>query len=209
MSDTELEGDGENLGAWLQRAGYRTGFVGKAHLIDDRSEQYRELGFGRNDHLFPNGAIRRVDATMNGAMKHNHRVLSQRMRPYGFDFVGGFYRANLLELRNDFLNVHNQEWITKNALDFIDENHAQRFFLYMAPTINHGPVRNDLSKSLLADPRYTSAGYLPNEDYSFMPPRQSIVEKSRMRAKDLISARETWIDYSMAAITNKLACLRN
>jgi arylsulfatase A-like enzyme len=204
VSDTQLEGDGENIGAWLQRAGYRTGFVGKAHLIDDdliNTANWSAKGlvtYGQTDDPAVNPAV-------NGAMHHNHRVLSQRMRPYGFDFVGGFYRANLLELRNDSLNFHNQEWITKSALDFIDENHSQRFFLYMAPTINHGPVRDDLSKSLLADPRYTSAGYLPNEDYSFMPARTSIVNEVTAAGKDLISARETWVDYSIAAIMNKLA----
>lgn len=204
VSDTQLEDDGENIGAWLQRAGYRTGFVGKAHLIDDdliNTVNWPAKGlitYGQTDDPA-------VNPVVNGAMHHNHRVLSQRMRPYGFDFVGGFYRANLAELRNDALNIHNQEWITKNALDFIDENHSQRFFLYMAPTINHGPVRNDLSKSLLADPNYTSAGYRPNEDYSFMPTRAAIVNEVTTAAKDLISARETWVDYSIVAIMNKLA----
>lgn len=86
------------------------------------------------------------------------------MRTYGFDYVESFYRANLLELRNDALNVHNQEWVTKGALDFIEENHNERFFLYMAPTVNHGPVNNNLDFTLRANKGYTSAGYLPNED---------------------------------------------
>ncbi|VGO12805.1 Arylsulfatase [Pontiella desulfatans] len=204
VSDTELEDDGENVGAWLQRAGYRTGFVGKAHLIDDelgRTNDWPSVGMIP----YPQAADPATDAGVNGAMRHNHRILTQRMRPYGFDFVGGLYRANLLELRNDALNVHNQEWITKNALDFIDQNHRQRFFLYMAPTINHGPVRNDLTKSLRADPRYTGAGFLPDQDYSFMPPRQAIIAEVENAGKELISARETWIDYSLAAITNRLA----
>ena len=204
VSDTELEGDGENLGTWLQRAGYRTGFVGKAHLIDDflnNTANWSAAGMV----TYPSTADPAVDAGVNGAMHHNHRVLAQRMRPYGFDYVSGFYRANLLELRNDYLNVHNQEWVTKNALDFIDENHEQRFFLYMTPTINHGPVRDDLTKSLLADSRYTSAGFFEDLDYSFMPSRQSIVDQVTSANKDLISARETWVDYSIAAITNRLA----
>jgi len=204
VSDTELEGDGENLGTWLQRAGYRTGFVGKAHLIDDflnNTANWPAAGMV----TYSSTADPAVNAEVNGAMHHNHRVLAQRMRPYGFDYASGFYRANLLELRNDYLNVHNQEWVTKNALDFIDENHEQRFFLYMTPTINHGPVRNDLTKSLLADSRYTSAGFFEDLDYSFMPPRQSIVDQVTAANKDLISARETWVDYSIAAITNRLA----
>jgi arylsulfatase A-like enzyme len=204
VSDTELEDDGENLGTWLQRAGYRTGFVGKAHLIDDHLNN--TANWPSADMVtYSSSADPAVDAEVNGAMHHNHRVLAQRMRPYGFDYASGFYRANLKELANDYLNVHNQEWITKNALDFIEENHSQRFFLYMAPTINHGPVRNDLSKSLRADSHYTSAGFFEDLDYSFMPSRQSIVDEVTAANKDLISARETWVDYSIAAITNKLA----
>lgn len=203
VSDTEFEEDGQNLGAWLQQAGYRTGFVGKGHLTDDdlvKTANWPSAGLLQ----YPQNANPAADPAVNAAMKHNHRVLCQMMRRHGFDFVDGYYRANLAELRNDSLNVHNQEWITKNALDFIDENHNQSFFLYMAPTINHGPVRNDLSKSLLADSRYTSAGYFPNMDYSFMPARQSIVDEVNNASKALISARETWIDYSMAAIVDKL-----
>jgi arylsulfatase A-like enzyme len=203
VSDTELEDDGQNLGAWLQEAGYRTGFVGKSHVWDD------DLKFPSN--WAAKGLIGyskttdpATDATVNGAMQHNHRVLSQRMRTVGFDYVSGFYSANLLELQNDHLNVHNQEWITKNALDFIEENHEQRFFLYMAPTINHGPVRDDLSKSLGADPRYTSAGYFSNLDYSFMPTRTEIRNEVTTAGTQLISARETWIDYSIAALRDKL-----
>jgi arylsulfatase A-like enzyme len=203
-TNVELETDGQNIGAWLQQAGYRTGFVGKSHNLDsslDATGNWPSLGLV----AYAQTTDPANDPAVNGAMKHNHRVLCQRMRNYGFDFVGGFYFANLLELRNDYLNVHNQEWVTKNALDFIDENHNQSFFLYVAPTMIHGPLRNDLSPSLRANPAYTSAGYLPNEDYSFMPSRQSIInEVNNAGISDLTTARVTWIDYSIRAILNKL-----
>lgn len=205
VSDTELETDGQHLGAWLRQAGYRTGLVGKAHLIDDDltlTSNWAAKGL----QTYPQNADPKTDPVTNGKMRHNHRVLAQRMRSYGFDYVESYYKANLLELRNDALNAHNQEWITKGALDFIEENHSERFFLYMAPTINHGPVRNDLTKSLVGtDPGYTSAGYLPDLDYSFMPTRQQIVnEVVTVGKKEMKSARETWLDYSIQAIINKL-----
>lgn len=203
VSDTELEHDGQNIGAWLRQAGYRTGFVGKSHVLDDDLKSTSNWA-AKGLLTYSQTADPATDADTNGKMKHNHRVVCQMMREHGFDFVDSFYHANLAELRNDSLNVHNQEWITKGALDFIEENHAERFFLYMAPTINHGPVRNDLTKTLLADKGYTSAGYLPNEDYSFMPSRSAIVNQVTSAGKDFISARETWLDYSIAAILNKL-----
>lgn len=203
VADTELESDNQNLGAWLQQAGYRTGMVGKGHFTDDDLNNTGNWA-AKGLLTYPQGADPKTDATTNAKMQHNHRVLCQRMRAFGFDYVSSYYKANLAELRNDALNVHNQEWITKGALDFIEENKDERFFLYMAPTINHGPVRNDLTKTLLADESYTSAGYLPNEDYSFMPARQAIIDEVNDGGKELISARETWLDYSIAAIINKL-----
>ena len=203
VSDTDLEHDGQNIGAWLQQAGYRTGFVGKSHVLDDELKNTAAwaakglLTYGKTVDPATN-------ATVNAAMQHNHRLVCQMMRGHGFDFVDGFYHANLKELYSDKLNVHNQEWITSRALRFIEENHDERFFLYMAPTINHGPVNNSLDYTLRANKAYTSAGYLPNEDYSFMPTRQAIISEVNAAGKDLISARETWLDYSIAAILNKL-----
>ncbi len=179
VSDTSLEQDGQNIAAWLQQAGYRTGMVGKSHVIDD--ELVNTGAWAAKGLLtYPQTADPATDANTNGKMKHNHRVLTQRMRAYGFDYVEGFYRANLKELYNDALNVH------------------------MAPTVNHGPVNNNLDFTLRANRGYTSAGYLPNEDYSFMPARQAIINQVTAAGKDLISARETWLDYSLAAILNKL-----
>jgi arylsulfatase A-like enzyme len=203
VSDTELEPDGQNLGAWLRQAGYRTGLVGKGHLTDDDLNSTSAWA-AKGLLTYAQTANPATDAATNAKMKHNHRVLCQRMRAFGFDYVNSYYKANLLELRNDALNVHNQEWITKGALDFIEENRNERFFLYMAPTINHGPVRSDLGKTLRADVRFTGEGYLPNEDYSFMPTRQAIENQVTAAGKALISARETWLDYSILAIINKL-----
>ena len=203
VSDTELEHDGQNIGAWLQQAGYRTGFVGKSHVLDDDLKT-TSLWAAKGLQTYSKTADPATNATVNASMQHNHRIVCQNMRALGFDYVDGFYHANLLELYSTPLNVHNQEWITSRALKFIEENRSERFFLYMAPTINHGPVNNDLDYTLRADPRYTSAGFLPNEDYSFMPTRQSIINEVQAAGKDLISARETWLDYSVRAILNKL-----
>ena len=203
VSDTELEHDGQNIGAWLQQAGYRTGFVGKSHVLDDDLKDTTKWA-SKGLITYNMADDPATDATVNAAMQHNHRIVCQNMRALGFDYVDGFYHANLKELYNTKLNVHNQEWITSRALKFIEENRSERFFLYMAPTINHGPVNNNLDYTLRANKAYTSAGYLPNEDYSFMPTRQSIINEVTAAGKDLISARETWLDYSVKAIIDKL-----
>lgn len=203
VSDTELEHDGQNIGAWLQQAGYRTGFVGKSHVLDDELKS-TTTWVAKGLLTYEKAADPATNPAVNAAMQHNHRVVCQNMRALGFDYVDAFYHANLKELHSDKLNVHNQEWITSRALRFIEENRSERFFLYMAPTINHGPVNNNLDYTLRSNNAYTSAGYLPNEDYSFMPTRQSIINEVSAAGKAQISARETWLDYSIQAILNKL-----
>jgi arylsulfatase A-like enzyme len=202
--NVDLEPDGEHIGNWLRQAGYRTGFVGKSHNIDPnigKTAYWPSFGmvpYGQTDDPA-------TDPRVNGAMKHNQRVVAQLWRERGFDYVGGIYAANLAELRNNYLNYHHQEWLTKHALEFIEGNRHQRFFLYMAPTIDHGPIRADLSRSLGADPDYCPEGYRPGEDYSFMPSRASIVNEVDGGGYDHESARMTWIDYSVQALLNKLA----
>ena len=203
VSDTELEHDGQNIGAWLQQAGYRTGFVGKSHVLDDELK-VTSTWLAKGLLTYEKAADPATNPAVNAAMAHNHRVVCQNMRAQGFNYVDALYHANLKELYSDKLNVHNQEWVTSRALRFIEENRNERFFLYMAPTINHGPVNNNLDYTLRANKAYTSAGYLPNEDYSFMPTRSSIITQVQNAGKDLISARETWLDYSIQAILNKL-----
>lgn len=202
--NVDLETDGQHIGNWLRQAGYRTGFLGKSHNISPTIGKTSAWpGYGMVPYAMD--ADPAADPMVNAAMKHNHRVGSQIWRARGFDYVDGFYVGNLKELNNDYLNYHHQEWITKHALEFIDENRHQRFFLYMAPTIDHGPIRADLSRSLGADPRYCPEGFRPDEDYSFMPPRQSIVDEVDAGGYDHELARMTWIDYSVRAIRDKLA----
>jgi arylsulfatase A-like enzyme len=200
---SELPADKDNIAGWLQALGYRTGFVGKSHIIDHTL--WNPANWTAGGLLsYPSNVDPATDAVVNAAMQFNHRVIAQRHQPRGFDFAGGVYLGNLKEQYNDYLNAHNQEWITQYALQFIEENRSQRFFLYMAPTVNHGPIHSDLRYSLRAHRHYTGEGYITNPDYSFMPLRRNIIDEVKAAGKDLESARETWVDYSIAAIRAKL-----
>ena len=201
---SELPDNTDNIAGWLQDLGYRTGFVGKSHIIEyDLILDTNNWAAGG---LIP--CSQTVDPagkpSVNAAMAFNHRVIAQRLHQRGFDFAGGVYLGNLKEQYNDHLNYHNQEWLTQYARQFIEENHSQPFFLYMAPTINHGPINNNLDYSLNADRRYTGEGFIANPDFSFMPTRNAIKNEVTSAGKNLWTARETWIDYSMAAIIDKL-----
>lgn len=200
---SELPAGRDNIAGWLQQLGYRTGFVGKSHIIEHHLLNASNWTAGGLQ-TYDKASDPAVDATTNAAMQFNHRVIAQRHQPYGFDFAGGVYLGNLKELYNTDSNVHNQEWLTQYALQFLEENRSQRFFLYIAPTINHGPVNDNLRYSLRANPNYTGEGHIANPDFSFMPTRSSIVNEVRSAGKDDPTARETWVDYSIAAILNQL-----
>lgn len=200
-SETPLNTD--NIAGWLREKGYRTGFVGKSHLIQHHLWNTSNWDAG-GLMTYPKETDPAQNPTVNAAMQFNHRVIAQRHTSLGFDYCGGVYLANLKELYSTSLNNHNQEWLTQYARQFIDENHSQPFFLYLAPTVNHGPVSSDLRYSLRADRRYTGEGYVADPDFSFMPSRQSIRNEVSAAGKDVESARVTWVDYSMAAILDKL-----
>ena len=132
------EDDKQNLPKLLQLAGYRTGFVGKSHLIDHHLLHKKK---GEDSPLISYDAdADPASQEIIKATRENHTYWVKRHKELGFDYANGVYAANLKELYNDSLNVHNVEWKNKAALQFIDEAGDEPFFLYYSETIPHGPA---------------------------------------------------------------------
>jgi hypothetical protein len=98
-------------------------------------------------------------------MAHNHEFWSKRIMEFGFDYANAIYAANLKELNNDSLNVHNIEWKVSAVLAFIDDSDEEPFFLYYSETVPHGPApwENHDGKykyGLDANPKFTGEGYI-------------------------------------------------
>ena len=58
------------------------------------------------------------------------------------------------------MNVHNVEWKNKAALEFIDENKNDPFFLYYSETVPHGPAPYNMKngkyfRGLDSNPKFT------------------------------------------------------
>ncbi|MEQ9286138.1 MAG: sulfatase-like hydrolase/transferase [Cyclobacteriaceae bacterium] len=207
-NNTELEMNRPNVARLLKKSGYKTGFVGKSHLIDhhilNNPQDWEKHG------LMPYEKGAEVEKpSVSKAMAHNHRQWAERIKKYGFDYANGIYSANLRELYSTAADVHNVEWTTDAALKFIDKNSKDPFFLYYAQTTPHGPApwlkkEGSFPHGLDADPKITGEGYVDKE-YGFMPSRDSIQEEvSSMEGKDPDQAWLRWIDHAIGALVDKL-----
>lgn len=206
----ELEPGEWNLPKLLQHGGYRTGFVGKAHIIrHDWLENSSARGHTNPLESYPRDADPR-DPDINSRMQRNHQLWCDEMKGYGFDFVDGFYSANLKELQNDALNVHNLDWNVAKALDFLDQSQSDEsqepFFLYFSTTLHHGPVPWVNKSSLEADPRMTGEGYV-EEGFDVLPSREDVLLRNRRAGFPDRAAYALWLDDGVGAILDKVASL--
>ncbi|GFH52542.1 hypothetical protein CTEN210_09018 [Chaetoceros tenuissimus] len=114
----------DNLAATFQRNNFATAMLGKWHLSR----------FNNNQYTYSNAV-----ATVQNC---------------GFDVVDGLYIENLAANENEFNNYsdgtfsHNMEWITYEAVKFINDqaSKSKDFFMYFNPTVPHGS--NDIEMAL-------------------------------------------------------------
>ena len=176
-----------NLARVLHDAGYMTGFVGKWHT-----------GGPAILKVPPDGSF--TDPKVAEMLAENQRRLSDYIKQCGFDYAASLYRGNLDDHKFAALNAHNQEWVTKGALDFLDQAKGKPFFLHVCPTLQHSP--SPLA-SIKGDWRITPAGLL-KEPPNVQAPRDSIWPRLRQAGLDEKTAHATWLDDGVAAIIKKL-----
>ncbi len=191
-----IPGVEKTVGHVLQDAGYTTGYVGKWHTGPEEAALGTKW-FNVDDDP--------ADPAVDGKLTAHQERLCQQIRNNGFDFAGGISWGNPQpgdrQIRK--LEVHNLEWMTHNALSFLDDCLGEvPVFLNYALTPIHG---NGHIESLLTDPRLTPAGYL--EDHlGCMPERAAIYERiiDAGLPFDFITAGALWMDDAIAAVMQKV-----
>ncbi|QHI69710.1 sulfatase family protein [Tichowtungia aerotolerans] len=203
-NNCELEPDRRHLAEVLQKNGYKTGFVGKSHLVNhnwaNRPKNWELYGL----RPYPQDAEPR-DPEISAKLKHNHEAWCEAIKAYGFDYVDGVYGANPRELYCKALWGHNLEWTVSKALTFLEESKDEPFFLYFATTLQHGPDPRLPKFGLGMDPRITPEGFLEDAEFDFMPSRKSVLD--RYAAAGLPKDGQPnalWLDDGVGAILDKI-----
>jgi arylsulfatase A-like enzyme len=200
----ELEPEGWNLAKVLQRNGYKTGFVGKSHVVNHewlKVENWTAVGLETYDR----DADPR-DPEVNAKMQSNHQRWCEEIKKYGFDYADGVYGANLRELFSEALNVHNLEWSVDKAFRFLEQNKNNPFFLYFSTTLHHGPDPWDDKYALGADPQLTGEGFM-SKDFGVLPSRADVKRRNRDEGKPDDKAFALWLDDGVGALIDKIGQL--
>ena len=191
-----LERDNMNVGNVLREAGYATGFVGKFHLTSryDFPEFYKGEG-GWID--IPKDA--RPGPRTSAKFQHNERWMRRYLEILGFSWAKNVYPENI----HSPYSMHNPEWTTVAALEFIEQNKDKPFYLHLCSTLLHGPDRswrNSMDHPLISGEGEIES--LPN----VMTPREELLTTLIEKGYDPDShvAGEAWIDDSLGAILRKL-----
>ena len=191
-----LERDKMNVGNILREVGYATGFVGKFHLTSELD--FPEFYQGKDKWInIPKDA--KPGPETSAQFKHNERWMRHYLKTLGFSWAKNVYPENVPSP----YSVHNPEWTTVAALEFIEENKDAPFYLHLCSTLLHGPDKS--WRKSMDHPLITGEGEVESLP-EVMTPRAELLQTIEERGFDPDShvAGEAWIDDSLGAIFRKL-----
>lgn len=189
-----VPGKNKTMGSYFQELGYKTGFVGKNHVVESLSQI--------NDDDKPDLYADPNDPKVKAELEHRHHLLQEDIKKCGFDFADNLYHNNPSWLGIKALASQNMDWIAEGGIRFIETYKDEPFFMYFATTLPHDPL--DPQHSYDADPRITAKGYL-DKPLNVLPPRETL--KSRIKDAGFEGKEVTnllWLDDALGALLDKL-----
>lgn len=189
-----IPGRDQTLGDRLQALGYRTGFVGKNHVI----ESTEQVDQSKKPDLYADPR----DPETKALLEYRHSALQEDIYRSGFDFADNLYDNNPRWLGVDALAVQNMDWITEGGVRFLKQNDERPFFLYFATTLPHAPTEPE--NSWRANPLITAKGYL-DEPLDVQPARSTLTP--RVEAAGMGGRRQEnllWLDDGIGALIDTL-----
>ncbi|NND09158.1 MAG: sulfatase-like hydrolase/transferase [Saprospiraceae bacterium] len=181
----------QTLAHYMKELGYRTGMVGKNHVIAV-SDLHQFLDYQADP----------KDPEIKKHLQANYDKVRQAIQNAGFDYADGIYHNNPNFIGLAELAVQNLDWTVEAGVEFIEQHHDQPFFLYFATTVPHQPAQPE--RSWQADPHLTAKGYIERAP-KVLPPRNTLPE--RISAAGLAGNNKEltlWLDDALGALIHRL-----
>ncbi len=175
----------------MKEIGYTTGMVGKNHVIEVEGLEN-----------FPDFNADPREPEIAKRIEDNYLKVEQSILKCGFDYARAIYHNNPDFIGVSELAVQNMDWIAQAGVEFIDKNHENKFFLYFATTVPHGPTEPE--RSWNANPKITARGFLEKVP-EVMPARHTLPERLRQAGLGGTDKENVlWLDDALGALINKL-----
>ncbi|VGO16261.1 Arylsulfatase [Pontiella desulfatans] len=186
-----------NIGSVLKENGYFTGFAGKNHVLHSDTIKVPGISPWRDADPF--------DAKTQEFLESKQAAEVASVLQNGFDYAASIYAGNVPGHMPIKMEAHNQDWITKGGLDFLEQAEKQDkpFYLHFCSTLNHGP--GPAGHKYSANPRFTPAGVL-GEPLQVQPARNTIPKRLKAAGYPPKGdhADALWLDDGINAIITKL-----
>ncbi len=186
----------ETMGTYFQNLGYKTGFVGKNHIIESLSQV--------GESAKPDLKADPFDPKVKEGLEYRYKELQKDIMKSGFDYADKLYHNNPNWLGIRALAYQNMDWIAEGGVEFIKTYKEEPFMLYIASTIPHAPL--DAEHSWKADRKITTRGVLEKAPNVLPQPPVESIENRIKEAGFEGKNRENllWLDDAVGALFKQL-----
>jgi len=186
----------KTMGSYFQEFGYKTGFVGKNHVVESLSQVGKDVK--------PDLKADPTDPIVIAGLENRYKLLQEDVTKCGFDYAEKLYHNNPNWLGIRALAHQNMDWVAEGGTNFIKQNKNNPFLLYIATTLPHGPL--DPEHSWLSDRRITPKGIIKQAPTVLpQPPVESIKNRIKEAGYEGTNRENIlWLDDAVGALVKQL-----